>query len=223
MGLQPFQQTDSFYIKRYQMKTALHEKSLVLVKPDGVQRGLIGEIITRFERKGLKIVAMKMVWPDKALAKKHYDMPESDKIILGERTIASYEEKGVDLKKTPIEIAENVQKRLINYLTTGPVVAMVIEGAHAIAHVRKIRGATNPLSADVGTITSDYTIDSYFLSDPDERAIRNLVHASGSVEEGKREVALWFKDGEIHDYDLAIEKVLYSKDWESARKDLVEG
>lgn len=205
------------------MKTALHEKTLVLLKPDSVQRGLIGEIISRFERKGLKLVAMKMVWPDKNLAQKHYDMPESDKILMGERTLAAYKEKGVDLGKKPVEIAENIQKRLVKYLTTGPVVAMVIEGAHAIASVRKIRGATNPLQADIGTITADYTIDSYFLSDPDERSIRNLVHASGSLDEAKREVSLWFKDNEIHDYDLAIEKILYSKDWESERKELVEG
>lgn len=204
------------------MKTLLHERTLVLVKPDGVQRGLIGEILTRFEKKGLKIIAMRMVWPDAGLAQKHYDMPESDKILLGERTIASYKEKGVDLKKKPIEIAENVQKRLIKYLTTGPVVAIVIEGAHAIQNVRKIRGATNPLAADVGTITADYTIDSYFLSDPDERAIRNLVHASGNIEEANREIGLWFKDNEINDYELAIEKILYSREWESARKELVE-
>lgn len=204
------------------MKTLLHERTLILVKPDGVQRGLIGEIITRFERKGLKLVALKMVWPDKSLAQKHYDMPESDKIALGERTIASYKEKGVDLGKTAIQIAEDVQKRLVKYITTGPVVAMVIEGAHAVAHVRKIRGATNPLSADVGTITADYTIDSYFVSDPDERAIRNLVHASGSTVEAEREIKLWFDTKEIHDYDLAIEKILYAKDWEEAREELTQ-
>lgn len=203
-------------------KSLLHERTLVLVKPDGVQRGLIGEIITRFEKKGLKIIAMKMVWPDTEMAEKHYDMPESDKILLGERTIASYKEKGLEMKKTPIEIAEGVQKRLVHYLTTGPVVAMVIEGAHAIQNVRKIRGATNPLAADVGTITADYTIDSYFLSDPDDRAIRNLVHASGSYEEALREIGLWFSDKEIHDYELAIEKILYSKEWESARKEITK-
>ena len=204
------------------MQTALHERTLVLIKPDGVQRGLIGEIISRFEKKGLKIIAMKMIWPGAELARNHYDMPESDKILLGSRTIASYKEKGVELKKTPVEIAESVQKRLVKYLTTGPVVAMVIEGAHAIAHVRKVRGKTNPLDADAGTITADYTIDSYFLSDPDDRAIRNLVHASGSPEEAKREISLWFKEDEIQDYDLAIDKILYSKEWESARREITK-
>ena len=205
------------------MKTPLHERSLVLVKPDGVQRALVGDIISRFEKKGLKIVGMKMVWADAKLAEEHYDMPKEDKQALGERTIAAYEEKGKKIDKTPVEVAEDVQRRLIKYITTGPVVAMVIEGAHSIAHIRKIRGHTNPLAADVGTITADLTIDSYFISDPDERAIRNLVHASGSPEEAKREIDLWFKKDELHDYDLAIEKVLYSKDWEATRKDLVEG
>lgn len=204
------------------IKTHFHERTLVLLKPDSVQRGLVGEIISRFEKKGLKIVAIKMVSPTKEMAQKHYDMPESDKIILGERTVASYKEQGVVLKETPLEIANKVQKRLINYLTAGPVIAAVIEGAHAVAHVRKIRGATNPLAADIGSITADLSIDSYFAADPDERAIRNLVHASGSVDEAKREIALWFDTKEIYDYDLAIEKILYSKQWEEEKKVLVK-
>jgi nucleoside-diphosphate kinase len=203
-------------------KTALHESTLVLLKPDAVQRGLIGDILSRFERKGLKITAMKMVWSDRKLAEAHYDMRHEDQILLGERTLAAYKEKGIDLNKTPLQIAADIQKRLVNYLTSGPVVALVIEGAHAVAHIRKIRGATNPLAADVGTITADLTIDSYFLADPDERAIRNLVHASGSVAEANREIKLWFKPGEIHDYGLAIERILYSKDWEETRKDITK-
>lgn len=194
-----------------------------MIKPDGVQRGLIGEIITRFERKGLKLVAMKMVWPTKEMAAAHYDQPESAMKQLGERSLAAWKEKGVELKKTPMEIAQDIQKRLVRYVTTGPVVAMVIEGAHAVAHVRKLRGATNPLAADVGTICADYTIDSYFAADPDERAIRNLVHASGTVEEAEVEIKVWFTDNEIMDYDLAIEKILYELEWENTRKDLVEG
>jgi len=205
------------------MKNKLVERSLLLVKPDAVQRGLVGEIINRFERKGLKIVAMKMVWPDRALAIKHYFKSDEEKKITGERTIASYKARGIELKESAITLAERIQKRLINYLTTGPVIAFILEGAHAIDYVRKIRGNTSPLDADVGTITADYTVDSYFLSDPDERAVRNLVHASGSLEEAEREIPLWFTKNEIHQYDMAIDKILYSKEWESARKDLVEG
>ncbi|MBI3954476.1 nucleoside-diphosphate kinase [Candidatus Collierbacteria bacterium] len=197
------------------MKTKLHERSLVLIKPDGVQRGLIGEIISRFEKKGLKIVAMKMVWPDRVLSKKHYDLPESAMLTLGERTLAAYAEKGIEHKLTdPMEIANEIMQRLENYLSTGPVVALVIEGAHAVAHIRKIRGATNPLAADVGTIAGDYTTDSYFIADEDDRAIRNLVHASGSAGEAENEIKIWFDEGELVDYDLAIEKILYSKEWE---------
>lgn len=200
------------------------ERSLVIVKPDGVQRGLVGEVVSRFERKGLKIVAMKMVWPDRKLAQKHYNQPKSDMLLLGQRTLSAYEERGEKhWTDDPIEIAKDIQKKLISYLSTGPVIAFVIEGAHAIQHVRKIRGHTNPLAADVGTITADLTIDSYFVSDSSERAIRNLVHASGSVEEAKREIDLWFGKKEIFDYDLAIEKILYSKDWSQEREELVRG
>lgn len=198
------------------MKTKLHERSLVLLKPDTIQRGLIGEIISRFEKKGLKITAMKMAWPTKELAAKHYDQPVSAMKLLGDRTLAVYAEKGEKFwTNDPMEIARDIQKKLVKYLSTGPVVAMVIEGVHAVAHVRKIRGATNPLSADMGTITADYTTDSYFIGDLQSRAVRNLVHASGSVEEAENEIKIWFKEDEIQDYELAIEQILYSKDWEA--------
>lgn len=200
-----------------------NEKTFILLKPDAVQRGLVGEIISRFEKKGLKLTALKMFWADKELAEKHYDQPESAMITLGERTIAAYAEKGIEIKKTPIEIAKDIQRKLVTYLTTGPVVGVVIEGAHAVQHVRKIRGATNPLGADVGTITADLTIDSYFIADEDERAIRNLVHASGTVEEAAYEIDLWFNDDEIYNYQLAIEKILYSREWEETMKDIVKG
>lgn len=199
-----------------------HERSLVILKPDSVQRGLIGEILTRFEKKGLKIVAMKMVWPTIDQAKRHYDQPESAMITLGERTLAAYKEKGIEMNKAPIEIAKDIQKKLLTYITAGPVVVFIIEGAHAIAHVRKIRGATNPLSADMGSITADLSIDSYFIADDSERAVRNLVHASGTVDEANNEISIWFTEEEIHNYDLAIEKILYSVEWEATRNKLVE-
>lgn len=199
-----------------------HERSLVILKPDSVQRGLIGEILTRFEKKGLKIVAMKMVWPTLEQARKHYDQPESAMITLGERTLAAYKEKGIEMNKTPIEIAKDIQKKLLTYITAGPVVVFIIEGAHAIAHVRKIRGATNPLAADIGSITADLSIDSYFVADDSVRAVRNLVHASGTVEEANTEINIWFTEEEIHNYDLAIEKILYSVEWEATRDKLVE-
>jgi nucleoside-diphosphate kinase len=200
------------------IRTKLHERSLVIIKPDGVQRGLMGEIVSRFEKKGLKISAMKMVLPSREIAAKHYDQPESAMKTLGERTLATYAEKGEKhWSSDPMEIARDIQKKLVNYLSCGPVLVMVIEGAHAIAHVRKIRGNTNPLGADIGTITADYTTDSYFISDLDGRAIRNLVHASGTVDEAESEIKIWFKEDEILDYDMAIDKILYSVEWESKK------
>jgi nucleoside-diphosphate kinase len=199
------------------IRTKLHERSLVIIKPDGVQRGLMGEIVSRFEKKGLKISAMKMVWPNREMAAKHYDQPESAMKLLGDRTLATYAEKGEKhWSSDPMEIARDIQKKLVNYLSCGPVLIMVIEGAHAIAHVRKIRGNTNPLGADIGTITADYTTDSYFISDMDGRAIRNLVHASGNAGEAENEIKIWFKEAEILDYDMAIDKILYSMEWEKS-------
>lgn len=206
------------------IKTHQHERSLVILKPDSVQRGLIGEIIGRFERKGLKIIAMKMVQPTRKMAAEHYDWSETEKIASGERTLTGYREKGLKppFDGDPIKIAENTMRKLVSYISAGPVVAMVIEGAHAIDNVRKIRGGTNPVMADIGSITADLSIDSYFVSDDADRAIRNLVHASGNVGEAEREIKLWFKESEIVDYDLAIEKILYSTDWEKEREELTK-
>jgi nucleoside-diphosphate kinase len=204
------------------MKTHYHERTLVLLKPDSVQRGLIGEIISKFEKKGIKIVAMKMVWPTKAKAMEHYNWSDSEKEATGNRTIEAYRAKNLKITKTAKEYAEEVQRKMYSYLATGPVVVMVFEGAHAIEHVRKTVGHGNPLSADVGTIRADYTIDSYVVADDSERATRNLIHASGNLSEAEREIKVWFKEDEIVDYDLAIEKILYDKDWEKTREKLVE-
>jgi nucleoside-diphosphate kinase len=196
----------------------IYQRTFVLVKPDGVQRGLVGDVVARFERKGLKLVAMKMVWPTEEQVAKHYEWPEADMIKLGERTKQGFIEKGIQDDREPMAIAKWVHGMLLEYVSGGPVVAMVIEGAHAVDHVRKLRGHTNPLAADVGTISGDYTVDSYQLADAAQRAIRNLVHVSGSPEEAQREIGIWFKSEEIHDYSSAIEQIVYSKEWESSQK-----
>ncbi len=204
------------------MKTHYHERTLVILKPDAVQRGLIGEILTKFEKKGLKIVAMKMAWPTEKLAKDHYFWSDEEKEASGYRTIEAYKAKGLKITKSAKEYAEDVQRRLYHYLQSGPVIVMVIEGAHAIEHVRKIVGHGNPLTADVGTIRADLTIDSYVVADEVDRAARNLVHASGNLGEAEREIKVWFTESEMVDYDLAIEKILYDKVWEDTREKLVE-
>jgi len=203
-------------------KTKYHEQTLVVLKPDTIQRGLVGEIITRFEKKGLKIVAMKMAWPDEKLARDHYFWSDEEKEASGGRTIEAYKEKGLKITKTAKEYAEDVQRRLYRYLQTGPVVVMVIEGAHAIELVRKLVGQGNPLTADVGTIRADLTIDSYVLADDVDRAARNMIHASGNPSEAEREIKVWFKKGDLVDYDLAIEKILYDKEWETTRKKITK-
>ena len=152
------------------------DKTLVIIKPDGVQRALSGRIIQRFEDAGLKIVAMKMVWIDKDFAKKHY----------------------FDLEERR---GEKVFRTMTDYLTIGPVVAMVLEGVEAADNVRRLIGGTEPKSAAPGTIRGDFAHHSYTHADTASREIRNLVHASGDAEEAKYEINLWFTPLEIHDYE----------------------
>ncbi len=186
------------------------EKTLVIIKPDGVQRTLIGNIIQRYERSGLKLVGMKMVAPNAELVKKHYTLDPEWIRKAGEKSIKSYIEKGLTPKETdPIKVGERILGNLTRYLSSGPVIAMVWEGVHSVGIVRKLTGGTEPLSSDVGTIRGDFVLDSYQISDVDGRAIRNLVHASGNVEEANLEIALWFKPEEILNYRLIQDEILY--------------
>lgn len=186
------------------------EKTLVIIKPDGVQRTLIGEIIGRYERSGYKLVAMKMLVPTAEMVEKHYTLDPNWKKNVGEKAISSYEKKGqTPPSKDPIEVGNMVVERLKKYFTSGPVIAMVWQGAHVVEVVRKITGGTEPRSSDVGTIRGDFVIDSYQMADTDDRAIRNLIHASGSVEEANNEIDLWFKGEEIVKYRLVQEEILY--------------
>jgi len=186
------------------------ERTLVIIKPDGVQRGLIGEVIRRYERSGLKLVAVKMLVPTSELIEKHYLIDPGWKVKVGEKAIESYRKKGkTPPTEDPLKIAEVVLGNLKRYMTSGPVIAMVWQGIHAVGVVRKITGATEPLTSDVGTIRGDLTIDSYEVSDLDGRAVRNLIHASGSPDEAEKEIALWFKPEELVKYRLVQEAILY--------------
>ena len=151
------------------------EKTLILVKPDGVQRGLTGEILKRFENVGLKIVGMKMVWIDETFAAKHYS----------------------DIKSRR---GEKVFNALMELITMGPVVACVLEGIDSVEVVRKMCGTTEPKTANPGTIRGDYAHVSFAYSDEVNQAVRNIIHASGNSEEAKNEIALWFTPNEIHNY-----------------------
>ncbi|MEK7556552.1 MAG: nucleoside-diphosphate kinase [Patescibacteria group bacterium] len=189
------------------------ERTLVIVKPDGVQRGLVGEILDRFERAGLKIVAAKMEWPSKKLVGQHYTDDESYNKGVGEKALANAKEQGTKLPGTALQIGLAVREANMRYLSAGPVIALVLEGNTAIKTVRNIIGGTNPLTADIGTIRGDLTIDDFAQADEEGRAVRNLMHASSDPDEAKREIALWFEKKEIHQYQTVMDKVLHDPDW----------
>lgn len=192
------------------------ERTLAVIKPDGVQRSLVGEIIGRFERIGLKIVAMKMVLPTADFVEAHYTLDPLWKKNVGEKSIKAYTAKGEihPIGNDPLKVADVVLGKLRKYMTSGPVVAFVVEGAHAVAIVRKIIGSTEPLSSDVGTIRGDFVLDSYHMSDIDQRSVRNLIHASGSAAEAEQEIPHWFTKDEVITYRHIQEKILYDVDME---------
>ena len=157
------------------------ERTFVAIKPDGVERGLIGEILSRLERSGLKIIAMKMVWLDKEFAAKHYAAHTKKPFYSG----------------------------LVDFITSGPVIAMVVEGVHAIAGVRKMIGPTAPQSAAPGTIRGDYSHLTQEYADRKRKAIKNLIHASETKKDAEQEIRLWFKPEEIHTYSTVHEKHVF--------------
>lgn len=186
------------------------ERTLVLVKPDGVQRSLIGEVIRRYEKCGLKLIALKMLIPSKKKALDHYSIDPDWALKAGTKTFESYRAKGLPLPgDDPVSFAEGIRRQLVLFLTSGPVVAMIWQGMSAVGVVRKITGGTEPLSSAPGTIRGDYTIDSYTSSNEDSRAIRNIIHSSSSVEEAEKEIPIWFEKSEILAYRLVTEEILY--------------
>lgn len=160
------------------------EDTLIVFKPDALQRGIVGEILSRFERVGLKIVGIKMLNPDKAHYTKHYG--EIGKMITrrGEKAFMS----------------------VVEYMLAGPVIAVVLEGVGAVALVRKIVGSTEPQVADMGTIRGDYSHMTFVYADKNHKAIPNLIHASGNVEEANLEISHWFANSEIYEYSILNEK-----------------
>jgi nucleoside-diphosphate kinase len=189
----------------------LMEKTLVILKPDAVMRGICGEIITRFERAGLKLIAMKMVYADEKLAGTHYMDDEDYLKTIGAKTLKAYEAKGTPLNRTALEQGTIVRNWLISYMQMGPVIVMVLEGHNAVAHVRKVVGPTAPADALPGTIRGDYSFESYTMADKLERPLQNLIHASGAVDEAEREIQIWFKPEEIHAWARVDEALFYRK------------
>lgn len=160
------------------------EQTLVLFKPDTVQRGLVGEILTRFERVGLKIVGTKMIFPDKDHYYRHYE----------------------DIGQMITRRGQQAFDVTLEMMVQGPVIAMVFEGVEAVTLVRKLVGGTEPKSALPGTIRGDFSHMSFEYADGKKKGIPNLIHASGDVEEAEKEIGHWFSDDEIYSYERANEK-----------------
>lgn len=194
-------------------KKAKIERTLIAIKPEAIQRGLVGELICKFEKRGLKMIACKMQAPDSSIIGQHYADDEEWYVSSGTKTRANYEAKGEKNLLEPREYGVLTRGKLLESLRDRPIITMIWEGPHAIVLGRKTAGATNPLVADIGSIRGDYSHDSYEVSDETDRAIQTLVHASGSVEEAEREIKIWFKDEDILEYDMVLEEVFYGKNW----------
>lgn len=196
------------------MKNIQRERTLILIKPDGVQRGFIGDIISRLERVGLKMTALKMVHASKEDVDKHYALTEEWMKGVFNKAKAKYEAEG-----RPFEYADHIaygteiKNGLVNFLKSAPIVAMVAEGEGCVSLVRKLVGATEPASAAPGTIRGDLSHDTYALSNAQNRPLRNLVHASGAVEEAEHEIKIWFTDEELYKYEHVNDRVQYDPEW----------
>lgn len=196
------------------MQHIKQERTLVLMKPDGVKRGLTGEVFQRIERRGLKIVALKMVQVDRSHMEKHF--PQSDEWVggLGDKGLKTFAEYNLDPVAIlgtgdRMQIGSNVKESLFAYMTSGPIIAFVVEGIHAIDMVRKIAGHTLPFKAEMGTIRGDYSVDSPAIANVEGRAIHNVMHASENSEEATNEINLWFKPEELHSYKRAEEDIMF--------------
>lgn len=183
--------------------------SLVLIKPDGVQRSLVGNMINRFEQRGLKLVALKMLVPSVSQCEAHYNKDDQWFIQKGQGIIDDLTKDNQTIKKSALEYGKDIIRNITQYMTGGPVVAMVLEGHAAPEVVTSMVGSTEPVSADIGTIRGDFTIDSYYLSTIDKRAVRNLIHCSENQSEAGREQKIWFNDSELMNYSTAQERILY--------------
>ncbi|MDP3741423.1 MAG: nucleoside-diphosphate kinase [bacterium] len=199
------------------MKHPREEITFLMIKPDGVRRGITGEIIRRIEQAGLKIVGLKLFRASHKQVDDHYPKDKAWINRLGEKTLTTYAKYGYDAKKElgtalAAKIGPMVRGWLIGFMTSGPVVVMAINGVHAVDMVRKLAGPTMPSDAPMGTIRGDFSVDSAAAANRDKRAVYNLVHASETQDEAKHEIKHWFGAKEpLHDYERSDEMVMYPK------------
>ncbi len=191
------------------MEHPKEERTFVIIKPDGVQRGLVGEIIKRYERTGLKLVGMRFGVADEKKFWEHYNKDDAWFLKKGTKIAEDKKANNLPADKEPIEYGKEIIRQLVKFMTCGPVLMMVWEGNQAAAVIKKLTGDTEPSTSDVGTIRGDLTIDSYNIAAIDDRAVRNLIHCSESADEAKREIGIWFTDSEMTEYRLVGEQILY--------------
>lgn len=176
------------------------ERSFVMIKPDGVKRGLVDEIIKRLEDAGLTIVVKKEMMATRDMVLEHYADSDTWYNSTGSNTIASYKKMGLNItdvfeKEDPIVVGKTIRQWLADYLTSDLVMPMIVEGPEGtIKKIRELIGKTNPIEADKGTIRGDFSTDSYEISNKESRPVHNLIHASESSEEAEREIAIWFPE-----------------------------
>jgi nucleoside-diphosphate kinase len=189
------------------------ERTFVILKPDTIQRGLVGEIIKRFEQIGLKIVAMKMHHADESKLWEHYNKDDAWFLKKGEKIVENRKGLGLPIEKGAVDYGRDIIGVVVKYMRAGPVVSLVLEGNNAANVVKRLVGGTEPATADSGTIRGDYALDSYYLCDVDgSRGLRNLIHCTDTADgEGaaEREIGIWFTEEEILSYKLVTEAMLY--------------
>jgi nucleoside-diphosphate kinase len=190
------------------------ERSLVILKPDAIQRSLMGEVIRRFERTGLKFTAMKMVRAKEEQLLTHYNKTDEWFEKKGNRVIEDLTALGLPVEKDAMAYGKGIIDTIIHYMTAAPVVVMILEGNEAVKVVTKLVGTTEPATSDVGTIRGDLTVDSYGHSSFENRAVRNLIHCSESPEEAEREIKVWFEESEMMQYVTAQERIMYDVDFD---------
>jgi nucleoside-diphosphate kinase len=193
------------------------ERTLILIKPDGIQRALSGVILARFEQAGLKIVGLKMLQAERAVLERHYPSADAWIRTVGGKTREAFESYGMDVRAMmgtddPAEIGRQVRGWLIDFMLSTPVIAAVLEGVHAVTAARKIVGKTLPVFAEPGTIRGDFSVDAPTVANAGRRPVRNLIHASGTVEEAEYEVALWFSPQELYAYRRADEESMFGRE-----------
>lgn len=190
------------------------EKTLVLIKPDGVKRGLVGEIINRIEQRGLKIIALKMVMATREQIDGHYPKDAAWVHRLGEKSLGTYAKYGINpVDKVGTDNADEIGKKIrdwiLDFMVSGPIIKISVQGVHAIDMVRKLCGHSLPNMAEMGTIRGDFSVDSPALANSDSRAVHNVIHASETPEEAAHELTYWFSPEEIHSYKRAEEDIMF--------------